>query len=232
MKHPILDLVPLSDEFYQVSGLHLEGLSRRRLWLFDLEATGLDTSRERVTQVAGLPIEDGHLLEDEGFVEFVNPGAGVEIPKVVQELTGITLDTVKDAPPFPEVWGRCVEASRGADLWIGQSVFEFDVPLLEAEFARSSMEEPLPPILDSIVIATALLGEPEGRWSTTALIERFQVDVEGLRRHDALDDVKILGRILQPMLELLRARHGDRLVIPGGRPLRIKRHPPVTSESG
>jgi hypothetical protein len=32
------------------------------------------------------------------------------------------------------------------------------------------------------------------------LIEKSSVDITGLRRHDALDDVKILGRILLPML--------------------------------
>ena len=113
---------------------------------------------------------------------------------------------------------------------MGQSIFEFDVPLLEAEFARHGLPNELPPMLDSVVMATALLGPPELRWSSSALIERFQVDVEGLRRHDALDDVKILGRILLPMLEQFRDEEGDVLLVPADRPLPVRRHPPIKSE--
>jgi DNA polymerase III epsilon subunit-like protein len=80
-------------------------------------------------------------------------------------------------------------------------------------------------------MATALLGEPENRWSTSALIQKFKVDTQGLRRHDALDDVKILARILIPMLERFRRCHDDRLRIAAEKPLRIRRHPPIRAES-
>ena len=231
MRHPILEIEEISDEHYQVSDLDLRDLSRMRIWLWDLEATGLDTDVERVTQIAGVPLQAGELRDDEAFSQLVFPGEGVGISKVVQELTGITPDMLEGAPMLPQAWASFLEAGAGSNLWVGQSVFEFDVPLLGAEFARHGMPEQLPPILDSVVIATALLGEPEGRWSTSALIERFEVDVSGLRRHDALDDVKILGRILIPMLERIRDQRGDRLRIPSARPLRIRRHPPVKSGS-
>jgi DNA polymerase III alpha subunit (gram-positive type) len=232
VKHPILHIEELSDEFYQVSDLDLRDLSRLRIWLWDLEATGLDTSVERVTQIAGIPLQAGQLIEEEAFKEFVFPGEGVEIPKVVRDLTGITLDMLEGAALLPEVWARCLEAAGAADVWVGQSVFEFDVPLLHAEFARHGMPDELPPILDSVVMATALLGEIPGRWSTSALIERFGVSTDGLRRHDALDDVKILGRILIPLLRAFARERGDRLRIPAAQPLRVRRHPPITSDSG
>jgi hypothetical protein len=37
----------ISDELYRVSDLLLERFCELNLWLFDLEATGLDTTRER-----------------------------------------------------------------------------------------------------------------------------------------------------------------------------------------
>lgn len=61
------------------------------------------------------------------------------------------------------------------------------------------------------------------------LIEKSSVDITGLRRHDALDDVKILGRILLPMLARFTEEHADTLYIAPTRPLAIKRHPPVKS---
>ena len=223
----MLRIQPVSDDLYEVSDLEIRAFSSLRIWVYDLEATGLDTTRERVTQIAGLPIEGGKILEEEAFVQLVHPGEGVEISKEVEELTGITLEKLKDAPSFPEAWRDCQEAARGSAFWIGQSVFEFDVPLLENELARHGLATTLPSTLDSVVLATALLGPPEGRWSTSALIQRFKVNIEGLRRHDALDDVKILARILLPMMQIIREDHDDRVFLPPDRPLSIKRHPPV-----
>ena len=227
LKHPMLSIAPVSDELYAVSDLRIDTLSRKRIWLFDLEATGLDTARERVTQIAGCMFENGQIREETAFTTFVWPGEGIEIPKVVQELTGITLEMLHGAPALPEAWRSHLAAARGADFWLGQSVFEFDVPLLEAEFARHRMPSELPAILDSVVLATWLLGPPEERWSTSRLLARFSVDTVGLRRHDALDDVKILGRLLQPMVRLAGETHSDRVEIPAAAPLEIKRHPPV-----
>ncbi len=226
MKHPIARIEDVSPDTYQVSELRLAELSSRRLWLFDLEATGLDTRTERVTQIAGVPLEGGVLVEREAFVSFVDPGPGVEISREVQELTGITPEKLVGAPRFADAWRAHQRAAAGSYLWIGQSVFEFDVPLLQAELARHAMAAELPPILDSVVLATFLLGAPQNRWSTSALLQRYAVDTTGLRRHDALDDVKILGRILQPMLRQLREAHHDRVHVPRESPLQIRRHPP------
>jgi DNA polymerase III alpha subunit (gram-positive type) len=228
----MLRIAPVSDEVYEVSELLIERLSERRIWLFDLEATGLDTTRERVTQIAGCMLEGGRLREETAFVSFVWPGDGIQIPKVVRELTGITLDTLRGAPEFPESWDRHLHAARGADFWMGQSVFEFDVPLLEAELTRHRRPVELPAILDSVVLATWLLGTQEDRWSTSKLLNHFSVDTIGLRRHDALDDVKILGRLLVPMLRVAKQKHGDRLEITAAAPVAVKRHPPLKPEKG
>ncbi len=230
MKHPILEIRPVSDARYEIFGLDLQRFSSLRFWVFDLEATGLDTSRERVTQIAGVGVEGERILEEEAFSQLVDPGEGITIPEEVQDLTGITPERVRGAPPFSEAWQACLEAARGFDLWIGQSIFEFDVPLLEMELTRHGLEPTLPPMLDTVALATALLGEPERRWSTTALIDRFSVNTDGLRRHDALDDVKIAARILLPMIELVRKEHHDRFVIPPDRPVSINRHPPIRTK--
>jgi DNA polymerase III epsilon subunit-like protein len=225
LKEPLVRIHEVGGDRYEVSDIDIRGLSRLRIFVFDLEATGLDTTRERITQIAGLPLERGLILAAKGFSQLVDPGADVPIPAEVAELTGITRERLAGAPRFPEAWAACTAAARGCDLWIGQSAFEFDVPLLRAEFARHGLPPALPPLLDSVVLATALLGEPEGRWSTTALLQRFHVNTEGLRRHDALDDVQILARILIPLLEMLREERADHLFIPPEKRLSIKRHP-------
>ena len=82
-----------------------------------------------------------------------------------------------------------------------------------------------------MVLAPSVLGMPALRWSTNALIQRFEVDVKGLRRHDALDDVRILGRILGPITKLIKEEQGDQLRIGLESPLEIKRHPPIKPEA-
>ncbi len=225
LREPLLRFHEAPGDRYEVSDIDIRGFSRLRLFIFDLEATGLDTTRERITQIAGVPLERGAIRTEAAFSQLVDPGSDVEISAEVQELTGITPERLAGSPRLPEAWAACLAAARGCDLWIGQSVFEFDVPLLRAEFARHGLPPTLPPMLDSIVLATALLGEPEARWSTTALLQRFQVNTDGLRRHDALDDVQILGRILLPMLEMLREERADHFFVPPEKRLSIKRHP-------
>ena len=106
----LLKIETVSDECYAVSDLCLENVSQMRLWLFDLEATGLDTDKERVTQIAGIPLQNGELLEDEAFSQLVAPG--IPIPDEIQELTGITPERVEGAPGFAEAWPRGVAAAE------------------------------------------------------------------------------------------------------------------------
>jgi len=103
MKPPQTAIRPVSDQLYEVVDLDIEDLSRLRLWIFDLEASGLDTTHERITQVAGIPIEGGRILEEQAFTAFVNPGPDVEISQEVQDLTGITPAMLVDAPSLPKV---------------------------------------------------------------------------------------------------------------------------------
>jgi hypothetical protein len=44
MKHRCCASSPVSDELYAVSELLIERVSTQRIWLFDLGATGLDTT--------------------------------------------------------------------------------------------------------------------------------------------------------------------------------------------
>jgi hypothetical protein len=147
----------------------------------------------------------------------------------VQELTGITPERLRGAPAFPRPEGSTSRPPRRG-LLARQSVFEFDVPLLRPSahappHARRAAGDPR---LGRGRDAPA--GPPEERWSTSRLLARFAVDTVGLRRHDALDDVKILGRLLAPLLRLALESRGDRLEIPAATPLFIKRHPPVRAE--
>lgn len=60
----------------------------------DLETTGLSKTRDRITEIAGIKVEGGRVLDE--FQTLVNPE--VRIPPFITHLTGIDDDMVNDAP--------------------------------------------------------------------------------------------------------------------------------------
>lgn len=105
------------------------------LVVFDLETTGLDIVKDRIIQISYIKVAvDG--TEERGNY-FVNPQR--PIPQLVQELTHITDDMVKDAPTFKELAPRLKEILNGCDL-AGYNSNHYDVPLLAEEFIRAGIE--------------------------------------------------------------------------------------------
>lgn len=71
----------------------------RPLIIFDLETTGLDLAKDRIIQISYIKVEiDG---TEKPVNLFVNPQQ--PIPALVQQLTSITDDMVKDAPTFKQI---------------------------------------------------------------------------------------------------------------------------------
>ena len=85
------DMVPV---VYGESGQPLQG----SFVVFDTETTGLSFTDDRLTEIGAVLVEDGHITNTYGT--FVNPGKAISAK--ITELTGITNEMVKDAPP-PEV---------------------------------------------------------------------------------------------------------------------------------
>lgn len=97
-----------------------------RLVFFDLETTGLDTSVDRIVELA--MYTDGAEL-----VTLINPG--VPIPAQAMEVHHITDADVAGAPTFAELAERVEGMVTGAVL-VGFNSLRFDVPLLDAELRR------------------------------------------------------------------------------------------------
>ncbi len=111
--------------------LHLE----RPLVFFDLEATGTDPQAARIIQIGMqrfVPSEDGAAL-DETIDVLVDPEE--EIPAAVTDLTGLSPDAVRQAPPLGAHLDRIAPLLADADL-AGYNALAYDIPLLQAEFER------------------------------------------------------------------------------------------------
>lgn len=102
--------------------------------IFDLETTGLDISKDSIIQISYIKVTPDGKEDRQNY--FVNPGK--PIPPIVQELTHITDDMVKDAPSFKELAPKFAEEFKGCDF-AGYNSNGYDVPLLAEEFLRAGI---------------------------------------------------------------------------------------------
>lgn len=157
-----------------------------RLAIVDLETTGADPNRDRITEIAILIVEDGQLVDQ--WSTLVNPG--MSIPYRIQELIGITDEMVADAPYFEDIAREVRE--RLADAVFVAHNARFDYGFLRAAF--EALEQPWEaPVMCTVKFSRAL--NPEfPRHGLDAIIARagYQIDA----RHRALDDAVIVWRFL------------------------------------
>ena len=98
--------------------------------IIDVETTGGDPKRERITEVA-IVLHDGEKIVDR-FSSLVNPE--VPIPDFITQVTGIDNDMVKDAPKFYEIARQIVEITEGA-VFVAHNA-RFDYSFIQKEFRR------------------------------------------------------------------------------------------------
>lgn len=83
----------------------------RRVILLDVETTGLDKTRDRITELGWALYEDGKVVE--AGQSFVDP-EGRSLSDEVAELTGIDPAWLENAPPFWKVFNRLAPLLYGA----------------------------------------------------------------------------------------------------------------------
>lgn len=158
-----------------------------RLAIVDLETTGADPTRDRITEVAILVTEGDALIES--WSSLVNPG--VPIPERIQSLIGITDEMVRDAPGFAELASEITRHLDGA-IFVAHNV-RFDYNFLRAAFEREGARFHAP-TLCSVRFSRAL--HPQfPRHGLDAIIERHGYTISS--RHRALDDAQIVWQFLQ-----------------------------------
>lgn len=108
---------------------------KKPLVVFDLESTGLDLVKDRIIQISYIKVlPDGSEIRGDYKV---NPGQ--PIPQEVSALTGITNESVADAPSFKELSPKLYEEFKGCDF-AGFNSNRFDVPMLSEEFLRAGVD--------------------------------------------------------------------------------------------
>jgi DNA polymerase-3 subunit epsilon len=161
-------------------------LSRPIIFL-DIEATGTDTTRDRIVELALIKVHpDGR--REEKTVR-VNPG--IKISAEVIAIHGITNEDIANAPTFKEVAMSLLEFMDRSDFG-GFGITRFDIPMLTEEFKRSGLTFPQGEV--SILDGLTIFHRKEPRDLTAAYQFYCQKNLVGAHgaRADALASLEVL----------------------------------------
>ena len=177
--------------------------------VFDLETTGVDTSRCEVVEVAAIRYEGGR--EVARFESLVHPSGA--IPPGATAVHGITDAMVADAPPPAQVLGELRAFAGDRDL-VAHNGAGFDFPVLQRLAREAGQPRFANALFDTLAMARRLF--PGERARLEDLIRRFGIRAEA--RHRALDDCRCLGEAFARMQEMhlgrLRRRAGFEALAP------------------
>ena len=105
------------------------------LVFFDLETTGLNTTRDRIIEVSLLKVYPNG--KEEVKTRRLNPE--MPIPPESTAIHGIMDEDVKDCPTFKQIAKSLADQLEGCDL-AGFNSSRFDVPMLAEEFLRAGVD--------------------------------------------------------------------------------------------
>ena len=108
---------------------------KKHLAIFDLEATGLSITNDRIVEIAIIKIAPDEKRSE--FQRRLNPEQ--PIPKEVSEIHGIYDEDIKDAPTFKEIIPELEVFIDNVDF-AGYNSNKFDLPMLAEELLRAGSE--------------------------------------------------------------------------------------------
>ena len=163
----------------------------------DLETTGLLPKEDGIIELAAIRFRDGE--ECAVYHSYLNPGR--EIPQRITELTGITLEMVKEAPKFADVCSEVLEFV-GDDVLMAHHI-SFDYAFLKRAVLNgmSSKEAKVKGFekkgIDTLKIARYFLPELESR-SLGALCKHYNITIDA---HRAEEDARATALLYMKMWE-------------------------------
>ncbi len=162
--------------------------------VFDIETTGLSPVTCGITQIGAVLYRTGEVAEE--FETYVNPA--MPIPAEITALTGITDDTVKDAPSEAEAVRAFLDFAGGRMLIAHNAVFDTSFINRVASKNGISFDNPY---LDTVSLSRYLNPELK-RHKLDTLAEYYSLG--GFDHHRATDDTRMLAAIFGCMAEKLK----------------------------
>ncbi len=147
----------------------------------DIETTGGNSDRDRITEVAVITLQDGQLFK---WSRLINPG--VFIPRNIQILTGIDPSLVENEPFFHDIAKEIYEQLEGK-VFIAHNA-RFDYGFLKASFKRCELDFRAK-VLCTVKLSRLLFPE-QARHNLDTVIASHGLQVSA--RHRAMGDAEVL----------------------------------------
>jgi DNA polymerase III alpha subunit (gram-positive type) len=143
----------------------------------------------------------GSLCPTETFTSFAKPRR--PISSFIESYTGVGNQQVAEAKRPEQVLCEFALWSGNSTL-IAHNGLRFDSKFLTATCNRHGLPTREVHSIDSIHMSKMLFGKTRGTGhSLDHLVSRLQIDLSGIRRHDARGDVAILGHAVAKMWQRL-----------------------------
>lgn len=170
---------------------------RNKYVVIDLETTGNSPKKgDKIIQFAACVVENGKITGQ--YSSFVNPGK--EIPSFIEELTGITAETVGKAPFFFEIAPKIASLLEEAVFVAHNAVF--DLSFLQNELQEAGFAGFNGPVLDTVELARILLpGADSYRLGELAAL----AGIDHERPHQADSDALVTAQLLLMFMDRLLA---------------------------
>ena len=147
--------------------------------VLDVETTGLDYTKERMVEFAGLRLENGKIKAE--FQTLINPEQ--HIRKSSMAVHGITEEMVKDAPTEAEIMPKILEFIGDYPIVAHNAIFDYSYI---NEAAKRTTGKPITnPMIDSQAMFKEVYPDLES-CGMEALMNKFHVEFN--ERHRAMAD--------------------------------------------
>ena len=180
-EHTLKDLLPLLelDDFIS----------------FDLETTGLNPDKDKITEIAACRFINGEFTEE--FTTLINPG--IPIPENITALTGITNKMVEDAPSINDALPDFMKFIGSTPL-VAQNI-NFDYNFINKNLQGSNSPFSEIPLYDTLSLARGFIYFYNS-FSLGSLCDYYGIKIENAHRAsaDALCTGKLFVYLLQEAL--------------------------------
>ncbi|MBR2955124.1 MAG: PolC-type DNA polymerase III, partial [Ruminococcus sp.] len=167
--------------------------------IFDVETTGLSFKNDRLTSIAAVKVKN--LQNVDTFETYVNPG--MHIPENITELTGITDETVANAPTEDEAVRKFMEFCGDNPILVAHNA-NFDITMINEVLQRHNINFEYN-WLDTLIFCQAMLPEL-GRHRLNNVAKALKLG--SFEHHRADEDALILSKIYIELINRLKTKKG------------------------
>lgn len=176
---------------------------------FDLETTGLSSTKDEIVEVGAVKFTFGKvagkldIVEKGIFESFVKPDR--HIPEEATRVNHITDAMVENAPAPSEVLPNFLRFCGQNSVLVAHNGHSFDAPFLKQALRKAGLSVPKLPVIDSLKVARNLMRD-NASFKLSELAARLvqtgeiSLKLDQAELHRALYDCRVLAQVMGRMI--------------------------------